>query len=342
MVLVLPLLFIARDRVNSKALVVFILNNWIGPDSYWTFIFIPVYGHSALGFLIWAIPLAFFYAYLSRFTLIFEGRKPRLIDQEAVELTWRHAYLLTIAGGLCHFFIDMVGHTDLMLSLVPGWDATLQQVQLWGIAYYHNYTAWILIGFLFQVLLCVAMLYIMTRDVKDVLVWLGSTVLLALIFIGIIGGETFGELELPTLLLIGAYFLIPLGLLGYVLRDLYDRPVKITTTRLSPLQKLRVATGVMTVFGLLITGASLFAIFQSQTLGELFDFDGDVIRQLAFVAIFIGGVITIVALGMGIWKSWYCRRILMGMTFLMLPIVFPFTIFLILKENAVKALFKPT
>ena len=44
---------------------IFILNNWIGPDSYWPYGYLPFDGHAILGFLFWAIPLSLFYAYLT-------------------------------------------------------------------------------------------------------------------------------------------------------------------------------------------------------------------------------------------------------------------------------------
>jgi hypothetical protein len=337
--LMIPIIFMAKDRVGYKAIAIFILNNYIGPDSYWVFSFIPVYGHSALGFLVWAIPLAVFYRYLTRFSVKRDNKWFRFVDDGAKEITFRNAYLLTIAGGLCHFFIDMIGHTELDFSLIPGSTLTLVEAQLWGAAYYHNYTPLIVLGFAIQIFFTFVILYFLRQEIKSQFKFMLSMIGIVLVFIAVLGGDAFGELEVSTLLIIGVYFLIPMTLCGLVFRDMMAHPVKITQTRLTPQQKFRIASGVMIGFGILLIVASIVAILESDVLGALFDFDGDLIASIAQFAIFLAIFLTIIAVGMAVWKVNFCRRILMGLCFVMAPIIFPLSIYLILSENEVEQMF---
>ena len=54
--IVIPIFYVARDKFSSKVALIFVLNNWIGPDSYWAWRFIPINAESIYGYLIWIIP----------------------------------------------------------------------------------------------------------------------------------------------------------------------------------------------------------------------------------------------------------------------------------------------
>ena len=62
--LIIPILFIAKNQLNYKIAIIFVLTNWIGPDSFWPWnAIIPIDFHPLLGYIILAIPLALFYSY---------------------------------------------------------------------------------------------------------------------------------------------------------------------------------------------------------------------------------------------------------------------------------------
>ncbi|GAB4320598.1 MAG: hypothetical protein Kow0069_24630 [Promethearchaeota archaeon] len=219
----LPLVFVARDRLDAKAAAVYVFNNWIGPDSFWPYSVLPFPGHSILGFVAWAVPLAWIYQYLSRFSLHRRGRWFELRDDGEPYLEWRHAYALTVAGGFSHFFVDAIGHHGYLVHLWEGLSPSFDEVQAWGDAYYHVTGAVSLVGYLVQLGACFLTLHYAARKPKDFVAFLASLVGATLLVVATLGGEAFGELEISTQFLVGTFFIVPFTLLGWALGDLARR-----------------------------------------------------------------------------------------------------------------------
>ncbi len=323
-------------------MVVFILNNWSGPDSFWVYSFLPFPGHSVLGFPIWALLLSFFYTYFSRFSFYLSKKGLKVIDDGVPELSYRNSYLLVVAGGLSHFFIDMIGHTDLDLNLWPSINLKIEQLHSWGLPYYHTYTAWIVLGFAIIIFVCLAALSILKLEIKDILVVL---IVLIAIVVGTSfypGGQVWGELEMSMMVIIIIYFFIPLTLLGYTLRDITKNPVKQYKSRFSVKQKIMLLYIINIFLGALITTASIFALAEYQSLGEAFGFNGEYIRSIASIVVFAGGFILILSVLLPITKSNIVRKILMNLYIPMLPLIFPFAIYLLFNESEVQGIFTKT
>jgi hypothetical protein len=338
--LLLPVIFLAKDRLNVKAAAVFVINNWIGPDSYYpVYSFIPISAYSAVGYLIWAAPLAFVYMYLTRFSVRIQNKRLVFHDDGAGELTWRNAYLLCVAGGLCHCLIDMIGHPELEYQLFPGTYLTLFSLQSLGSAYYHVVSPWLIPGFLLLLVFIVFILYFIQRDVKDIMVFLLVSLVGTFLLVFGVTGLLFMELEVSTLLVLIPYVFVPLGLVGYVLRDMYDHPVKITKTRLTPRQKLLAATLFMVGVALSLLGGAIYFYFDPTFLITLSNFEPSLVRTLDLVVIGLCVFVIVVTVGMGVFRIRICRSIVMCFGFIMWMIIFPFCIFLVLNENGVKELF---
>ncbi len=338
-VLTIPILFLAKDRVSNKALVVFILNNWSGPDSFWVYSFLPFPGHSVLGFPVWALLLAFFYTYFSRFSFSLSKKGLTITDDGVPELSYRDSYLLVVAGGLSHFFIDMLGHTDLDLNLWPSINLKIEQLHLWGATYYHTYTAWIILGFAIIIFVCLTSLSILKLEIKDILVII--TVIIATVVVTSFypGGVVWGELELSMMVIVVIYFFIPLTLLGYSLRNISNNPIKTYKSRFTVNQKIQLLYFINIILGVLITAASLFALAEYQLLGEAFGFNGEYIRTIASIVVFAGAFILILSVLLPITKKNIVRRILMNIYVPMFPLIFPFAIYLLFNEKEIIEMF---
>lgn len=339
---ILPLMLFAREKVNSKAAIIFVLNNLCGPDSYWPFAFIPLNGHSLLGYPIWAVLLAFFYSYLSRFSLQRTRGRFWLQDDGHNEVGWTNAYLLCVAGGICHFFIDMIGHLELDFPLVQEIYIPWESIQGWGAAYAHVFTPLVVIGYAFQIAGALLTIHVLTKDTKNQYVFFavfaGAIVLTTLI----VGGFAFGELEVTMVFLIGVFFFTPFTLVAWVFKRLHDHPEVPQPSRFSVQQKLRIVFCMLIGLGLLLLVASIVGGIYANQIGDYFGIGG-LIVQIGAVAVGIASLVWLIFTFLMIVKrSEKARQVVSGICLLVFVAILPPVLALILNEKEVIAEFSAT
>lgn len=97
------LYFLTNKRFTKTHVFILFMNNYLGPDVGWALL-IGEFTHSILGMSVFAFILAIFYSYFSRFTPDFKNKV--LIDHGYNRVPYMNTYLLVLAGGIMHLYLD--------------------------------------------------------------------------------------------------------------------------------------------------------------------------------------------------------------------------------------------
>jgi len=223
--LLMPILYYSKDKFSYKIAFIFLANNIFGPDIFSYFSI--DYFHSILGYAILAIPLSLVYSYSSRFTLVeSEGLFPLKFEDESLrEVNWKNAYLVSVAGGISHFFIDQFYHFEKEMHIWYGIDITHDEMLAWGGAAYHVLDPLMILGAMIVVITILLSMYYFKKGYKEAFkMFLVVTALSIFLMLGVSTAVYGGEREFGVMIHATVYVLIPLFLLMYTARDVQDNP----------------------------------------------------------------------------------------------------------------------
>jgi hypothetical protein len=341
--LVIPIFYIARDKFNYKVALIFVLNNWNGPDSYWAWRFIPINAESIYGYLIWIIPLSLYYSYLSRFSLQRSKNFVKLVDDGVREVNWRHSYLLCLSGGLLHNHIDAFFHRGGHgVEIFPEFSIPFDDFLNWGISPIEISSGLIVIGFVLMIVVSILAMYYLGKDMKDMFIFLFAVIGVTFLLHFTLGGEYSGnELEIVAIGYNLFYLFIPLMLLAYVANYVNKKPRK---PRESPLLNRELGLKLIAVFVIILAGVVLYlgidTIIGSQFITELIGggIDSVVLNVIGMLIIGASLIGLIGAIGL-FFKINYCRYMVILVSILLFFFVYPFAIALFLCDKDIKALF---
>ena len=113
-------LYYISDRKFTKTHVfIFFLSNYLGPDIGWVF-GIGHFTHSLIFWPLFAVILTFFYHYFTRFTIKIDGIKNiEIIDLEGYKLHYFNTYLLVLAAGILHNYLDGMLNKEGEFRIIP-------------------------------------------------------------------------------------------------------------------------------------------------------------------------------------------------------------------------------
>jgi hypothetical protein len=223
--ILIPILYFTKNdkSFNYKVAFIFLANTMFGPDLI--SIFAIWEGHALIGFSILALPLALFYSYTSRFSLIKSENKSfplKLEDDGVREVNWKNAYCLTVAGGISHLLMDHLFYPQLSMELWPGIYISQMELMTWFGTNVQAITVLNVVENIVIVSIIILTLYTFKKGYK-------STSQLFLIYIGLIIGlviATQATKQFGVIVFCVVYFLLPLFLLMYAARDVQDNPIK--------------------------------------------------------------------------------------------------------------------
>ncbi|MCG3220123.1 MAG: hypothetical protein H7641_01980 [Candidatus Heimdallarchaeota archaeon] len=137
--IVIPIYYFNREKFSHKIAAIFVLCNWLGPDSVqayfflkWDFGYFEWDFHYLIPFIIWGGILAFFYSYVSRFSVVRTKRFFRIKDDKNKTLNWGNAYLLVLFGGIIHTITDTLSRNNLKIKFMETiFEPTLFDMQFW-------------------------------------------------------------------------------------------------------------------------------------------------------------------------------------------------------------------
>jgi hypothetical protein len=253
--------------------------------------------------------------------------------------------MLCLAGGICHFFIDMIGHRGFNLYLTQWDDTSLHDIQAWGNAYYHNFGVISILSFVMILIVILLLFQVLQQESKSQYLFILGVMAAIVLITLLIDGQIFAELEMTMVVVIGLYFLFPLTLLYKALSEVFEynqkqlkEPSERSPRKLNSDQifKLIVVFLGLLVFALIIAGIVVLGMAEeiSTRFGyaeELFTLGSIAVIVLA---IFLGITTVLLAL-----KKEFARKIIIGICFMAFITIITMVIAFALCEKDIKEQF---
>ena len=346
--ILIPILYFTKNdkSFNYKVAFIFLANTMFGPDLVGLFGFFE--GHGLIGFAILAIPLALFYSYSSRFSLIKSEETffPLKLEDDGIrEVNWKNAYCITVAGGISHLLMDNLFYPELSMELWPGIYISQMELMTWFGTHVQAITPLNIVENVLLVSIIILSLYTFKKGYK-------STSQLFLIYIVLIIGLVIvsqATKEFGVIVFCVVYFLLPLFLLMYAARDVQDNPIKPSS---EPKSNKKTQLNIVIIIGILLALFLIFygyyAIISAKTLAAQFvyyyptqnqDELVDAITIIGYIYLVMNVIYLFSLIGL-FFKSNICRYIVIAISSYLLILGFPFAIALFLCEKDVKALFR--
>jgi len=346
--LLIPILYYTRDKFNYKVAFIFLANNIYGPDIVYLFPGTPF--HSILGFLIIAIPLALFYSYCSRFSLIKSDKMfpLKFVDDGIREVNWKNSYCITAAGGFSHFFIDQFFHWEKEMNLWPGITFTQDEMLAWSGYAYHTFTPIMIIGDFLVISTIILSLYFFKKGSKKTsMLLLIITGIALFLMLGVSTSIFGGEREYAVIVAVLVYIFIPLSLLMYAARNISENPKQTPEVpKIKRKNLLFIVSLISIFFGLFIILYAYLMTSNIQAVANLIAASGtskyeDIIITIRFIALIytvLSVILIISSIGL-FFKLNFCRYIVIIICLYFFIFAFPLAIALFLCEKDIKKLF---
>ena len=118
-VIALCFYYISNGKFTKTHAFIFFLCNYLGPDVGWV-LGIGRFTHSLLFWPLFALILAYLYHYFTRFTIRIDSIKNvEIIDLEGYKLHYFNTYLLVLAAGILHLYLDGIMNKEGEFRIIP-------------------------------------------------------------------------------------------------------------------------------------------------------------------------------------------------------------------------------
>jgi hypothetical protein len=118
-VIALCFYYISNGKFTKTHAFIFFLCNYLGPDVGWV-LGIGRFTHSLLFWPIFAVILGYLYHYFTRFTIRIDSIKNvEIIDLEGHKLHYFNTYLLVLAAGILHLYLDGILNKGGEFRIIP-------------------------------------------------------------------------------------------------------------------------------------------------------------------------------------------------------------------------------
>lgn len=346
--LLMPILYYSKNKFSYKIAFIFLANNIFGPDIFHYFSF--YYFHNILGYAILAIPFSLVYTYSSRFTLVeSDGLFPlKFVDESLREVNWKNAYLVSVAGGISHFFIDQFYHFEKEMHIWYGIDLTHDEMLAWGGSAYHVIDPLMILGAMIVVITILLSIYYFRKGYKEtfkifLIITALSIFLMPFVSTAVYGGER----EFGVMVHCTVYVLIPFFLLMYVARDVQDNPISTPDEPRIGRETLLHIVAIISIFlALFFLYYAHYVIINAESLAKYRAERGEqsaneIATSLTIIAYIAGTVALMLLVGsIGLlFKINICRYLAIAASLAFFIFGFPLAIALFLCEKDVKALF---
>ena len=350
--IIIPLYFFNREKFDHKVAAIFIISNWIGPDSAqayfflkWDFQTFEWDFHYLLPFAIWGVLLAFFFSYVSRFSVVRSEKFIRIQDDLKKTLNWKNAYFLVLSGGIIHTITDTLTRSNFKIKFFDTFfEPTLFDVQSWGTDLGIQGKQVQLIAYLIMIILTFLLLFIFHQKPRDVLIYFISLILIILIGgLAISDGFLGGEYDIGTVFFSILFIFTPFMLLMYVFNDVHKQSTEVTTEKqneepIHRVKKLYVVSGIVLLVTGLVLALGVLSFLKTDFIIDALNFDEIVYTILGITLICIGSLGMFSGVGLML-KLNIARYVTMVLFSFLLIFVFPLAIVFYLAQNDVKVLF---
>jgi hypothetical protein len=337
--IVIPLIYWNRERFNHKVAALFIIANWIGPDSAQGFPFLPIDFHYLLPYLIWAVPLAFVFSYISRFDVLRNNRFFTIVDDEKYTLNWRDSYLLLVSAGILHTITDAIFRSNLKIKILENvLEPTLFDLHDIGDITGFANEATEIFALAILVISATLMLYIMKRSIRDITIFLGVLGFFVIFLVFTLGSAVVGEeFDVGILIFALAFIFAPLMLLIHVNKSVMQKQDNnsFDVPKRTSLVLLKLISGIIILLGIILVIIGLIAIIDPLVLQEAFNLDIFVFQILGVVFLIFAALMFVG--GVGLLLKWRIARYpVMFVAFLLLILGYPLAIAFYLCQNNVR------
>ncbi|MHA1954163.1 MAG: hypothetical protein ACW96U_09495 [Candidatus Heimdallarchaeaceae archaeon] len=350
--IVIPLYYFNREKFSHKIAAIFVLCNWLGPDSVqayfflkWDFGYFEWDFHYLIPFIIWGGILAFFYSYVSRFSVVRTKRFFRIKDDGDKTLNWRNAYLLVLSSGIIHTITDTLSRNNLKIKFIETiFEPTIFDIQSWGTDIGIQSKQLQLIAYFIMIAATFLLLFIFKQKLRDMLVYFASLIIIIVVGALAIGdGFVGGEYDIGTTVFSLVFIFAPLMMLMYVFNDVSKQPEPEETKSTGSLKQtkingLYIVSGIILVIGGLILTLGLLGVINPDLLSSFFNFSDNVLLTLGIVFIIISALILFSGVGL-LFKLKIARIIAMVGSSLLLIFLFPLAIVFYLSQDDTRKLF---
>ncbi len=351
--IIIPLYLFNRENFNYKVAVIFVLSNWLGPDSAqayfflkWDFTSFEWDFHYLLPFLLWSVLLAFLYSYMSRFSVVRLGRILRINDDGYKTLDWKNAYFLAVSGGIIHTITDTLSRKNLKVKFFDSFiEPTIIDLQYIGADLGIQTKDLQIITYFIMIVFTFLLFFVFKQKMRDILIYFGSLIVVIVVG-GLAIGDGFlgGEYDIGVTISSIIFVFIPLMLLMYVFYDVRKNPkdseIKNEEKKRSNHKENLIAISIITIIiAGIVLALGILSITKVEFLVSSLDFSDIVFTILGVLLTLIGscGVLS----GIGLILEINVARITTMILFsLLLIFVFPLAIVLYLSQNEVIVLFK--
>lgn len=274
----LCLYYISEGRFSKTHCFTLFLNSYLGPDVGWV-IGIGRYSHSLLFWPIFAFFLAYVYHYFTRFTIKIDGiRNIELIDLERYKLQYFNTFLLVLAAGIMHIYLDGVvnkgGKFSVIPEIIPVYEGlvwTYEDFFLFGVeGVFPLYTlvsmfigVSLIFGFIFL------FVWFLKNNSKKTALIVFIYIVVFIIFFYLVGSiATMFHLDGGALIFVGIFWVIPLMLCTMSVKDFKfmrnDTKTFVRTNR--PQTKLLLVIIWLLVMGLISLIFSILGLINNETI----------------------------------------------------------------------------
>jgi len=346
--IIIPILYYTNGEFNKKVAAIFIINNWMGPDVGQAFGFLEsltgIDFHWFIPWMVFAIPLALVFSYMSRFSIERSERFFKIVDDGRIEVSWKNAYLLCAAGGLLHTIADAIFRHNTYDSTIKFLDDVFQP-KLGELFYIANTGADVgvlqLLPFLIMIIIILFAVYIVDRDIKSIIVFYAIFCALTLTLPLVFGDKIVGEeYEVAVVFLSVLFIFLPLMFLFYADKDVRDNlTLAPARSRISPETGLKFV-GIITLLSavaLLLLG--IIGLTNPLIIQSIADVGESLIITIGIVVICCGIAMCFAGIGIFMKKN-FSRYILMLVCGLLVILIYPLIILFYLNQNDVKQLFE--
>ncbi len=350
--IVIPLYYFNREKFSHKIAAIFVLCNWLGPDSVqayfflkWDFGYFEWDFHYLIPFIIWGGILTFFFSYVSRFSVVRTKRFFRIQDDGNKTLNWRNAYLLVLSGGIIHTITDTLSRNNLKIKFLDTiFEPTLFDMQSWGTDLGIQSKQVQLIAYFIMIIATFLLLFIFKQKFRDILIYFGSLIVVIVIGALAIGdGFVGGEYDIGTTIFSLIFIFAPLMMLMYVFNDVSKNSdivddQKSTQSSSPKISGLYIVSGIIVIIGGLVLALGIIGIVKPELLASFFSFSDNVLLIIGIVLVIIATCTLFSGIGL-IFKLNIARIIAMVSSSLLLIFLFPLAIVFYLSQEDVRELF---
>lgn len=344
--ILIPVIYLTDGKFNKKVAVIFLLSNWIGPDHGQIFSKLlsleDLTGldfHWFIPFLLWAIPLAYFYSYFSRFSVKKTERFYSISDDGKRDVNWKNSYLLCVSGGLLHTIADAFFRHNVYDSTIKFLDGfiepkigELNQLAFFGIdigAFHVIMTYFVAIFVVF-----IAM-YLLDRDFRGIIqfysIYIALVFVITLFFVG-------SEYDTAVIILSVTFIVLPLMLLFYVDKDVRNKPTSIPEgPRIKAETGFKIVGSISTLISFLFLILGIIAIANPAVL-NFEDVGVELIQTLGILILIVSIVMVISNIGMFLKIDTFRIVLVITYSFFMI-LVYPLILMLYLCQENVKDIF---